>query len=67
MARELNQKEKENIIENREALHHELSELQADFEDLSDEELIECRETMLSRINRCMMLILETNQDNIKN
>ncbi len=66
MSRLLNDKEKEIYIKNRENLHFHLTELQADFEDMSNEELIECRNTMLERINACMIAILETDEDNIE-
>lgn len=65
MSRILNEKEKEIYIGNREELHEQLSELQADLEDMSDTELIECRETLLERINWCMRAILETDEDNM--
>lgn len=65
MSRILNKREKKIYIENRETLHEQLSELQADLEDMSNTELVECRETLLERINWCMRAILETNEDNI--
>ena len=65
MSRILNEKEKEIYIGNREELHEQLSELQADLADMSDTELIECRETLLERINWCMIAILETDEDNM--
>lgn len=65
MARKLNNKEQIIYLENREFLHGQLCELQADLEDLTDEELIECRSVMLNRINSCMMAILETDEDNL--
>lgn len=61
----LNEKEKEIYIGNREELHEQLSELQADLEDMSDEELIDCRNALLERINWCMRAILETDEDNL--
>ena len=65
MARTLSNKEKQNYVNNRDELHNQLCELQADFEDLSDEDLIDCRSTMLEIINTCMDLILETDEDNL--
>lgn len=65
MSRVLNKKEKEIYIGNREELHEQLSELQADLEDMSDEELIDCRDALLERINWCMRAILETDEDNL--
>ena len=53
-------------INNRPMLHHQLSELQADFEDLTDEELISCKESIKERINICLKLIIETDEDNIR-
>ena len=37
----------------------ELDELQANLEDMNDQELSECREVMLKRINKCMDLLEE--------
>jgi len=61
----LNEAKMAAYIANRSALHEQLSELQADLEDLNDEDLVKCRECMLERINLCMELILETDEDNI--
>lgn len=61
----LNEKEKEIYIENRNELHEQLTELQADLEDMTNEELIECRGALLGRVNWCLRLILETDEDNI--
>lgn len=49
---------------NREVLLREIQELQADLEDLTDKELVECRETMLSRVNNCLKALGETDADN---
>lgn len=65
MARTLNQKEKEIFINNRDKIHEQLSELQADLEDMTNEELIDCRSIMLERVNCCMAAILETEEDNM--
>ena len=65
MARKLNDKEKEIYLDNRDFLHEQLFELQADLEDMTDEELIECRSIMLERVNWCMTSILETEEDNL--
>lgn len=65
MARKLNDKEKEIYLDNRDFLHEQLFELQADLEDMTDEELIECRSIMLERVNWCMTAILETEEDNL--
>lgn len=64
MARTLNENEKEIYITNRDELHVQLSELQADLEDLTNEELMWCRGDVLERINLCLKLILETDDDN---
>lgn len=64
MSRVLSEAEKKEYIENRTELHEQLTELQADLEDMSDEELIECRSTLLERVNWCMKVILETDEDN---
>lgn len=64
MARELTEIEKEMYIDNRGRLLDELRELQADFEDFSDYELVQNRETMRERINICLRAILENDTDN---
>lgn len=63
--RNLTVEEKEIIIDNREFLHEQLTELQADLDDMTDEELIDCRSILLERVNLCMKAILETDEDNI--
>lgn len=65
MSRILNEKEKETFIKNRGTLHEHLSELQADLEDMSDEELVRYRSVLLERINWCLQAILEADEDNI--
>lgn len=65
MSRTLNNDEIKTYVENRAILHEQLSELQADFEDLDDETLVDCREVMLERINKCLNAILETDKDNL--
>ena len=65
MDRILTDAEKEIYIQNRNALHEQLSELQADLEDMTDDELIKCRSDMLTRDNRCLTAILETDEDNM--
>lgn len=62
----LTEEEKKQLCENRPALHEHLTELQADLEDFTDGELIDYRDVMLARVNRCMELILETEEDNLK-
>ena len=64
-ARNLSKEEQGNLIYNRNELHKQLVELQADFEDFTDAELIENRQVMLDRVNECLKLILETDEDNI--
>lgn len=64
MSRVLTPQEESQFIKNRETLHYHLSELQADLEDFSNEDLVEYRDVMLDRINLCMVLILETDEDN---
>lgn len=41
-----------------------LQELQADYEDFSDEELVECRGAMLMRVNECLAELGESDEDN---
>ena len=41
-----------------------LQELQADYEDFSDEELVECRGAMLLRVNECLAELGESDEDN---
>ena len=53
------------INSNRDFLLNHLKELQADFEDLSDDEIIENRECILSRINECLKELLESDKDNL--
>lgn len=65
MSRILNDKEKKEFLKNRDYLHEQLTELQADFLDMSNEELIECRSSLLKRVNCCMNAILETDEDNL--
>ena len=45
-------------------LKTQLQELQADLEDLSDEDIIDCREVMLQRVNVCLEEIGEFDEDN---
>ena len=49
----------------RESVMRHLQELQADFEDFSDEEIIEHKKVMLDRINQCLKLIGECDEDNL--
>ena len=65
MARVLNEYEQSIYLENREFLHEQLRELQADLLDMTDEELLDCRGILLERINWCMSAILETDEDNL--
>jgi len=44
-------------MKNKEMLLNEMYEILADFEDLSDESLIDCRDTMQSRIEFCLELL----------
>lgn len=53
------------INPNRDFLLNHLQELQANFEDLSDNEIIENRDCMLNRINECLKAIFETDNDNL--
>ena len=66
MSRNLTSAEKEILINNRSELHNQLSELQADLEDLTNEEIIEHKDIMLARVCKCLNLILETEEDNIE-
>lgn len=52
------------FVLNREMILRNLQELQADFEDLTDEDIIECRECILNRINLCLVAIGESEGDN---
>ncbi len=61
----LTEEEKKQLCENRPELHDNLTELQADLEDFSDKDLLKYRDVMLARVNRCMELILETDEDNL--
>lgn len=49
----------------REYLLRQLQELQADFEDLSDSDLVKYRECMLNRVNNCLDELDECDADNI--
>ena len=61
--RELSKKEKSEFLANRNFMLEELNELQADFEDMSDEQLILCRDCMRERVNRLLNLCLETDEE----
>ncbi len=50
---------------NRDVVLWQLQELQADFEDFSDEDLIDCRDVMLERINVCLIELGESDEDNL--
>lgn len=50
---------------NRYFLLHHLQELQANFEDLSDEDIIENRDCILNRISECLKALHETDEDNL--
>jgi hypothetical protein len=50
---------------NREFLLRQLQELQADFEDLNNEDLVDCRGCMLNRVNLCLKELNESEDDNI--
>lgn len=65
MARILKEEEIGSYINNRKDLHSQLSEIQADLEDFTNEELIFHRNDILERINTCMKLILESDEDNL--
>lgn len=64
-SRVLSEEEQKAYLNNRAILHEQLSELQANFEDMYDDELIEHRSVMLNRINICLDAILETDEDNL--
>lgn len=64
MARRLKKNEIGAYMLNRVELHRELTELQADFKDFSNDELVENRNCMEERVNKCLELILETDEDN---
>lgn len=48
----------------RDIILRHLQELQADYEDFSDEELVECRGVMLMRVNECLTELGESDEDN---
>ena len=48
----------------RDIILRHLQELQADYEDFSDEELVECRGAMLMRVNECLTELGESDEDN---
>ena len=48
----------------REIILRHLQELQADYEDFSDEEIVECRGVMLMRVNECLTELGESDEDN---
>lgn len=50
---------------NREYLLRQIQELQADFEDFSDEDLIDNKDVMLQRVNNCLIDLGECDEDNI--
>ena len=52
-------------IEDRIEILRHLQELQADFDELTEQELEECRECMLQRINICLELLKESEEDNM--
>ncbi len=58
----------EELVMNREILLGELWELQADFEDLSDEDIVDCLEVIENRVASCLNALLVTEEDviNIK-
>lgn len=47
----------------RDIILRHLQELQADYEDFSDEELVECRGVMLMRVNECLTELGESDED----
>lgn len=49
----------------REFLLRQLQELQADFQDFTDFELVDCRQSMLERVDACLVELGETDEDNI--
>jgi hypothetical protein len=49
----------------REIILRQLQELQADFEDFTNEELLEHRKVMAERINICLSTLGECDEDNI--
>ena len=53
------------MLMDRDRILREVQELQADLEDLSDDDLIDCRVVMLERVNKCLILLDESDEDNI--
>lgn len=50
---------------NRNFLLNHIQEIQADFEDFSNDELVENRNCILIRINECLKELGECDEDNI--
>ena len=55
----------ENVKIDREIVLRNLQELQADFMDLDDEDLIACRVCMLERVDTCLIALDEQDEDNV--
>lgn len=66
LGRELSEEERCEFLSNRRAMLDHLVELQADFEDFSDKQLIEHKDIIKARINTLLSLCLETDEDNIE-
>jgi hypothetical protein len=52
------------MLDNRDFILRHLQELQADFEDFSNQDLIDCRNIMLERVNECLEALFESEEDN---
>lgn len=53
------------IKNERNYLLRQLQEIQADFEDFTNEEIIEHKDVILSRVNSCLENLEECEEDNI--
>lgn len=54
----------ERLIVLRTGMMRELQELQADYEELTQQDLLDCREAMHKRVNRCLEGLEESDEDN---
>lgn len=59
------EKEMLEMTKTRAFLMRQLQELQANFEDLSDNDILDVRECMLERVNSCLEALNECDRDNL--
>jgi hypothetical protein len=62
--REMIEEDNDEFLDRETALRN-LQELQADFLDLTDDDLIACRKTMQERVDACLVALNEQDEDNI--